>query len=554
MSETRMVPFQFMICLFLLSFLGISCTHIRDKKQIEKAERYIKTDPASALRILDSVQYIPGLSAYDRNNYRFLKTGALYRLKKEMGGLENALKTARFFEKRGMTEKSGWAYLYAGKIAQTEGNYPEASVYLSEAKEKGEMTADSSLLLNTYYYLGEVYSSSHDKRAGIEAYQTALRYYRNLPVESYLSYKIGNCFLNIQQYNEAMYYYRIAENKSRNAGDSLETARLLFNIGRSYAAVGDEAYAIAYFERASVYDTTYEHQITCNLELASVYLKKDQLASAFGSLGKISPNRLLQPELLQKYYEIRSRLYEKAGKYPLAYADLKVYFHLSDSLQDKETDQRIDRIISQHNRKKLMARNMFLTRQRTILTLGIAVLGLLIAFIVLYGIYLTRKKENKYNEACTTIEVLQNLRSETDRCQDKFRKMLSDKLEISRKLALIGGLPVDKNKSFLKMYDEIMGEYHRAQLDWTELYFTLNYLYDDFVNKLVGAYPELKEREIQECCLLRAGFRTDEIAFVMQQSIYTIHKHKTWIRKKLGIDERSDIIEGLLKKFEEKKC
>ena len=89
-------------------------------------------------------------------------------------------------------------------------------------------------------------------------------------------------------------------------------------------------------------------------------------------------------------------------------------------------------------------------------------------------------------------------------------------------------------RHFLKMYNEILGDIGQTDLNWDELYFTINYLYNNFQQKLKDKFPSLNEKEIQLCCLIRGGFKTDEIAFVIRQSVYSIHKRKTAIRKKIG--------------------
>ena len=147
------------------------------------------------------------------------------------------------------------------------------------------------------------------------------------------------------------------------------------------------------------------------------------------------------------------------------------------------------------------------------------------------------------------VESLKQLCSEQEKCQDKFRALLIEKLEISKKLALLSGQPLDKNKSFLEMYSKVIGE-RDIELDWTELYFTIYFLYNNFHLILTIKFAELNEKDIQLCCLLRAGFKSDEIAFVIRLTIYSVHKRKPCNRKKLGLEEREDILEYLLKNIE----
>lgn len=49
--------------------------------------------------------------------------------------------------------------------------------------------------------------------------------------------------------------------------------------------------------------------------------------------------------------------------------------------------------------------------------------------------------------------------------------------------------------------------------------------------------------------MLIAGFKTDEIAAIWLQSVFSVHKTKTSVRKKLGTEQGEDIAEFLIKKF-----
>lgn len=56
----------------------------------------------------------------------------------------------------------------------------------------------------------------------------------------------------------------------------------------------------------------------------------------------------------------------------------------------------------------------------------------------------------------------------------------------------------------------------------------------------------LNEKEIQLCCLLRAGFSTKEINIVTGQSVSTIYHRKIDIRRKLNLAETGALSEFLL--------
>lgn len=93
------------------------------------------------------------------------------------------------------------------------------------------------------------------------------------------------------------------------------------------------------------------------------------------------------------------------------------------------------------------------------------------------------------------IETLQHLCQEQNRCQDKFKELLLNKLEVSKKLAFISSYPHDKHQAFLKMYNEILGDIGQTDLNWDELYFTINYLYNNFQQKLKDKFPSWTKKK-----------------------------------------------------------
>lgn len=52
----------------------------------------------------------------------------------------------------------------------------------------------------------------------------------------------------------------------------------------------------------------------------------------------------------------------------------------------------------------------------------------------------------------------------------------------------------------------------------------------------------LNEKELQLCCMLMSGFKTDEIAAIWMNCVFSVHKYKTNVRKKINAPERPDIV------------
>ena len=120
--------------------------------------------------------------------------------------------------------------------------------------------------------------------------------------------------------------------------------------------------------------------------------------------------------------------------------------------------------------------------------------------------------------------------------------MLLQQLGIIR---LIATSPTEHNKELLQQMARINREEIPTDsiLVWSDLYPIIDSVYDGFYSKLNARYGALlNEKEMQLCCLLCADFSTKEISVVSRQSPRTVYQRKTDIRRKLGMEEKEDII------------
>ena len=532
-------------CLFIFIFASLwgSCRNrYPSERMLNQAAQLIYSSPQQALKLLDSIsQKI--LKRNARHNLYLLKVHAAYEAYQDISVYPPLSNTARYFQQQGDSTKAGWAYLFTGIMDSKNGYYEKASINLSEAKENAPRQ-DSMLLFQIHYHLGELYKLRRDQQASIESYQKAIEYHS--PQNKYSNYEMGDCLLNTRQYAAARTYYKKAELNALNLQDSVNVAYLMLQIGISYSNTQNTANAILYTHNALKYDPNPEFQKQGYLLLSEIYLHRQQLDSARYYLKKASVSTDDSEKLQAQYYKQLYQIAELKKDYQSALNHYKKYTTYITDYQLNKTEERIDNIVNRHHQKKWQRENRRLVRQRMLLVNGSLVLALLFILLANYNGILLKKRREKYLNACQMIETLQHLCQEQNRCQDKFKELLLNKLEVSKKLAFISSYPHDKHQAFLKMYNEILGDIGQTDLNWDELYFTINYLYNNFQQKLKDKFPSLNEKEIQLCCLIRGGFKTDEIAFVIRQSVYSIHKRKTAIRKKLGMDERADILTIIL--------
>lgn len=199
--------------------------------------------------------------------------------------------------------------------------------------------------------------------------------------------------------------------------------------------------------------------------------------------------------------------------------------------------------------QRRVRRDLYFQRQQQhaqLLLLSALFLLILAAIgVVLYA----HRKRNRWLEAEERAETLQRLLdeatlSDAENKSDErfFKRILLQQLGIIR---LIATTPTDHNRDLLQQIARIsQGEAPTdSMLVWSDLYPIIDSVYDAFYSKLKEHYGTLlNEKEMQLCCLLRADFSTKEISIVSQQSPRTVYQRKTDIRRKLGMEEKENII------------
>ena len=83
---------------------------------------------------------------------------------------------------------------------------------------------------------------------------------------------------------------------------------------------------------------------------------------------------------------------------------------------------------------------------------------------------------------------------------------------------------------------------------WTEIFLTVDILFDNFTKRLKDAYPDLSNIDLQYCCLFKAGFSIQQIAVLLMVDPKSVSRRKIEIRKHMHLEGKVDV-EKLCKKF-----
>lgn len=113
-------------------------------------------------------------------------------------------------------------------------------------------------------------------------------------------------------------------------------------------------------------------------------------------------------------------------------------------------------------------------------------------------------------------------------------------------IKMVAETPTEQNREMLRKISAIDGETNGELVDWGKVFEMIDNLYSGFYSKLHQKYGEqLIPKEEQIIVLMVAGFSTKEISVITGQTTSTIYVRKSSIRKKLGVPEKEDIVEFL---------
>lgn len=532
------------IYIVIFIFLGIACSSKVDD-YLSQAERYIDTNPEAALCCLDSVKQFGELNLSKLTYYTFLRWHAMYR---KEGMIEDFIPSDQFVEYWLGKEdlyKAGYLCLYNGIYYLYESRLDNAAIYLSRAQTLALKQQDSALIFYSYYYQGKLYYENNEFYNGEIAFRKALEYRQEKKKKDDFHYifKLANCYLFVKEYDKARYHYQCILQHIGEYGEDKMALRLM-----NVAAFSEEdkevtGYLKDYL-RESFENNEYV-QLYDGLAHAESALSRGQLDSVAMYISSLpSDTRFWQPSIRLLHYRLMGQYYFQLGDYKRAGEILKRYIQSQDSLRMSAHNEQINHMIISYVRAKLENEANLLKAQKNKWAAGILV-AVIVCLVAFFSFYLWRKRrDERIWEVERRVETLQKLCELQEGQTNKIKCILMNKLELSRRLASLSCQELPKNVSFLKMYDEMLGGVHSTVLNWEEFYLVIDTLYADFHNKLLQYFPVLSEKEIQTLCLLKGGFRNDEIAFVMDTGIASVYKRRTTIREKLNLEERMDILAG----------
>ena len=215
------------------------------------------------------------------------------------------------------------------------------------------------------------------------------------------------------------------------------------------------------------------------------------------------------------------------------------------------------------------------SEHKTVIILAISIFALIVIVVAIWIIRARRQRERENEERIEALQKMvdeykaipeqpQESETESDVVRDSeiganetatieikdssaLRSAMLRQLGIIR---MVAATPTEQNREMLRKISSIEGETNGELVDWGNVFEIIDNLYSGFYGKLHDKYGEtLTSKEEQIIVLMVAGFSTKEISVITGQTTSTVYVRKTSIRKKLGVPEKEDIVRFMLEEF-----
>lgn len=430
-------------------------------------------------------------------------------------------------------------YLLAGVYKKEKDLTNEVHV-IEEAIDLANHEGDNEWLFYLYSYLGDMYINQFNMFQFVKYLTLANQCIKDVALADIsLSTKIrfAKNLLYTEHYHES---YEILKELEYNVGKNNtyynDIKRLL---GVVLYKMNQLDSCIEKLNDALATEKSLRHLFTCHSILSYCYYTKNDLIKA-ELHKKLAKECDTDDDIRLSEIEF----YTLCAEFAKANHNLEEQIDCLDKVKESYTSvlayisgQSLDEAIQVYTRiheKRIF--NKQIATYRYILT------GFLLIVCISLIVYIRIRKKQVYKILALQrqIDSLENLRN----IKDEVKGFIMRDFEIAKKIAILRNTQQVQSAKFLKDLEKhhIIEGNDLLTMNWEQFYKDIDLSFDGFYSKLTKEYPTLNEKELQLCCMLISGFKTDEIAAIWMNSVFSVHKYKTNVRKKINAPEGSDII------------
>ncbi|MCD8137609.1 MAG: tetratricopeptide repeat protein, partial [Parabacteroides gordonii] len=530
-----------------------SCNRYQEKntRLFQQAEQALAEQPASALSLIQSIEHPEKLSKKEYAKYWMLKIQAHEKTGANIKDDSLIHISATFYSQARDSLNAAKANLYTARVYFARNKNEEAMKYLLIAKDFAEGTKNNDLLGSIYYNIGNAYNRNCNYKKALESFKISQDYYsksKNKVKEILTLEYIGAMFAEEAEQDSAQYYYQQVLDYTNNTGDDWLIARINRRMACMYLDLEQYAKAREYAGLSMGKDEKAEQALWNNWVISNCLLQEGDIEEAI-KYAKKMPDRNYwdQPESKLLYHTLMSKIYEAKEDPESSLQETKMINQLQDQIYKTAMNNSIPYIRELHEKEQMEKIYNQIAEHRfklIILVIMIILLGVRTGWFVMN--YIKRKKgelqeagqtlntfREMLSEQAIQLQEYNQVLSERDEKNEQLRNFLMDKLDIARKVAQMNVVSSNNTKEFMIQFQKVFG---KNMMDWENIYPVINDLYNGFVDKIKTIYPDLSNKDLQLCCFVRAGFRSDEQAVLLGYTQNSIRVKRTQLVKKMKFD------------------
>lgn len=537
------------ICLFLLSIIFLfSCTQEHSSTyNFDEKILFIENDPHLYLSRIDTTRFLQIRNGKEATDFILSALTLNYISNDCYPAKEQLQKSIRIFKAEKLVQQQLEAqYLLAGVYRKEKDLTNEVRV-IEEAINLANQESDNEWLFYLYSYLGEMYINQFNMFRFVKYLTLANQCIKDVTLaDMSLATKIqlAKNLLYTEHYHESHEILKELEySVGKNNTYYNDIKRLL---GVVLYKINQLDSCIEKLNDVLVTEKSLRHLFTCHSILTyCYYTKNDQV--------KAEQHKILAKEC-DTDDDIRLseiEFYSLCAEFAKTNHNLEEQIDCLDKVKESYTSvlnyysgQSLDEAIQSYTR--IHEKRMF---NKQIATYRYILTGLLLIVCIWLIVYIRIRKKQVYKilSLQRQIDSLENLRN----IKDEVKGFIMRDFEIAKKIAILRNTQQVQSAKFIKDLEKhnIIEGNDLLTMNWEQFYKDIDLSFDGFYSKLAKTYPTLNEKELQLCCMLMSGFKTDEIAAIWMNSVFSVHKYKTNVRKKINAQEGANIITFLSEKL-----
>ena len=406
-------------------------------------------------------------------------------------------------------------------------------------------------------YLGMIYNSLAVNFKNVEDIPSAKMYYGkakkafeaqgNKRSVVMVYNNLGSIYRQINLLDSALYVYGEASKLLVSINNSFLLAQNTLNMGNVFEQKGQLDQAETAFLKCLELSESSKLQygvLLSTLNLGNLYrLKKDFSRSGewLNRALELSNNMGLAREK-GLVLERLSWLARDTNNFEEAYAQSVKAAAIQDSLASESVKKEVQALQKKFEEEKSENEVLHLKAKNQQVTLGLLGAGIGILVLIIVVLVVLNRQKRILNEKLI-VEAQREALSKTVQVKDmeltaQALQLLQIKKRIEESSEDAEGTSEEKKERFpaRESFDVLLQDFENRISTYNE----------DFYEKLLGTYPELKPSELKLCSYLRLNLSTKELAEILNKSVRTIENARFSIRKKMGLGPEDNLVGKLI--------